>query len=214
MSDQTNIDMATEASELPARSEQPASAESLPPAEEAQAAPCEAVSNPALTQQQFEELQAKAAKADEHWNRYVRASADLENFRKRAAREKQEAGRNAVESVLVKLVPVLDNFDVALAAAASSNGATIESFRTGVAMIGSQLKSALGEIGLEEIDAAGKVFDPNWHEAVSQQECPTTPEGQVLQQLRKGYKFRDRLLRPAGVIVARQPATAAGVVAN
>ena len=66
--------------------------------------------------------------------------------------------------------------------------------------------SALAEAGLEELDAAGKPFDPNWQEAVSHQESADVPDGQVLQQLRKGYRFRDRLLRPATVIVAKQPA--------
>jgi molecular chaperone GrpE len=69
-----------------------------------------------------------------------------------------------------------------------------------------QFKSVLAEAGLEELDALGKPFDPNLHEAVSQQETPDAPEGQVVQQLRKGYKFRDRLLRPASVVVAKQPA--------
>ena len=72
-------------------------------------------------------------------------------------------------------------------------------------MILQQLKSALAEAGLEEIDAAGKTFDPNLHEAVSQQETTSVPEGQVVQQLRKGYKLRERLLRPATVVVAKAP---------
>ena len=74
-------------------------------------------------------------------------------------------------------------------------------------MIQQQLKGALVETGLEEIDAAGKPFDPNFHEAVSEQESADIAEGHVLQQLRKGYKFKDRLLRPATVIVAKKPAT-------
>jgi molecular chaperone GrpE len=73
-------------------------------------------------------------------------------------------------------------------------------------MIQQQLKNALTEIGLEEIEAAGKPFDPNFHEAVSEQEAADSPEGHVLQQLRKGYKLKERLLRPATVIVAKKPA--------
>ena len=72
-------------------------------------------------------------------------------------------------------------------------------------MIQQQLKNALAETGLEEIDATGKPFDPTLHEAVSQQETADVPEGQVIQQLRKGYKLRERLLRPATVIVAKNP---------
>jgi molecular chaperone GrpE len=73
-------------------------------------------------------------------------------------------------------------------------------------MVHQQLKSALAEAGLEEIDAQNKTFDPNLHEAVSEQETAETSEGQVVQQLRKGYKLRDRLLRPASVVVAKKPA--------
>jgi molecular chaperone GrpE len=75
-----------------------------------------------------------------------------------------------------------------------------------VVMIQQQLKSALAETGLEEIDATGKPFDPTLHEAVSQQESADVPEGNVLQQIRKGYKLKERLLRPATVIVAKHPA--------
>jgi len=73
-------------------------------------------------------------------------------------------------------------------------------------MVANQLKSALAEAGLEEIDASGKRFDPNLHEAVAQEETAGTPEGEVIRQTRKGYKFQQRLLRPAGVIVAKKPA--------
>jgi len=74
-------------------------------------------------------------------------------------------------------------------------------------MIQQQLKSAMTDAGLEEIEAAGKTFDPNVHEAISQQESADVPEGQVMQQLRKGYKLRERLVRPASVIVAKKPAS-------
>jgi molecular chaperone GrpE len=110
--------------------------------------------------------------------------------------------------LLQKLIPVLDNFDMALASAAGSSDAAAQSMQAGVKMIASQLRAALVEAGLEEIDAAGKAFDPNFHEAVSQQETTEAPEGHVIQQLRKGFKLRDRLLRPATVIVAKKPAAA------
>ena len=159
-----------------------------------------------VTAEQLEELKTQAAKADEHWQRLLRTTADLENFKKRAAREKQEAIRFANEGLIEKLVPVLDNFDMALAAAQGSTGESAQSLQTGIAMIYQQLRSVLTDAGLEEITAAGQKFDPNWHEAVSQQESSEVPDGQVLQQLRKGYKLRERLLRPATVIVAKQPA--------
>jgi len=169
----------------------------------------EAGDNAALTSEQIDDLKAQAAKADENWNRFLRVTADLENFRKRAAREREEAVRYANESLIKKLIPVLDNFEMAIAAAsqAPAQAETNQSLQTGVAMIQHQLKNALLETGLEELDAAGKTFDPNWHEAVDQRETTEFAEGQVMQQLRKGYKLRDRLIRPATVVVARKPAT-------
>jgi molecular chaperone GrpE len=159
-----------------------------------------------LTAEQIEDLRNRASKADENWERLLRTTADLDNFKKRAARERDEAIKFANESLLKKLVPVLDNFDMALAAATQNQSGTAQSLQTGVSMIYQQLRNVLVESGLEEIDAAGKTFDPNWHEALSQQETNEVPEGQVLQQLRKGYKLRDRLIRPASVVVARKPA--------
>ena len=158
-----------------------------------------------LTAEQIEELKLKAAKADEHWDRLLRTTADLENFEKRAARERQEAIKFANASLLEKLIPALDNLEMALAAANNAESHSIESLKTGIAMIYNQLKAALADTGLEEIDATNQPFDPNLHEAVSHQESADVPEGQVLQQLRKGYKLRERLIRPATVVVARKP---------
>jgi molecular chaperone GrpE len=176
-------------------------------AADAQSAEAAAPAAPAMTPEELEALKAKAAKADENWDRFLRLTADFENFKKRAARERQDAIKYANESLLEKLIPVVDNFDMALLAAGSAQGASSDSLKTGVNMIHSQLKSVLTEAGLEELDAAGKPFDPNWHEAVSQQESAEVPEGQVLQQLRRGYKLRDRLVRPATVVVAKKPST-------
>jgi molecular chaperone GrpE len=155
--------------------------------------------------EELEELRSQAGKAQEHWERLLRATADFENFKKRTARERQEAAKYVHEPLLLKLIPVLDNFEMALAAAQSADGESVRSLRTGVSMIQQQFRTALAEAGLEEIDATGKPFDPNWHEAVSQQETTEVPEGHVVQQLRKGYKLRERLLRPAGVMVAKAP---------
>ena len=151
------------------------------------------------------ELQAQAAKAKEHWDTLLRTTADFENFKKRAARERQDAVKFANESLLQKLVPILDTFDMALTAATNAKEGTAQSLQTGVSMILSQFRNTLTEAGLEEIDAAGKPFDPNFHEAVSQQETADVPEGTVVQQLRRGYKLKERLLRPATVIVAKKP---------
>ncbi len=159
-----------------------------------------------ITHEQFAALQDKAAKADEHWARLLREAADFENFKKRATRERQEAIKFANEGLLLKLVPIVDNFEMALTAANTpSTDPSVESLKKGVQMVHSLLKSTLAESGLEEIDALNQPFDPNFHEAVSQQETADVPEGHVVQQLRKGYKFRERLLRPATVVVAKKP---------
>ena len=176
-----------------------------PPAPAAAAAAASGGTPETLAPEQIQDLRAKAAKAEEHWDRFIRQTADFENFKKRAARERQDAAKAATESLLAKLIPVLDNFEMALAAANSTQAPTVESLKTGVTMIYSQFKSAVADTGLEEIDATGQPFDPNFHEAVSQADSTEIPEGHVLQQLRKGYRFRDRLLRPATVIVAQKP---------
>jgi molecular chaperone GrpE len=157
--------------------------------------------------EELEELREKAAKGQEHWDRLVRVSADFDNYRKRATRERQEAIRFANESLLEKLIPLLDNLEMALAAADNAPGADkAEALKAGVSMIYNQLRAVLADAGVEEIDAAGKPFDPNWHEAVAQQVSTEMPEGTVLQQLRKGFKLKERLIRPATVVVAKQPA--------
>ncbi len=160
-----------------------------------------------LNAEEFEEIKTKAAKADEHWERLLRQTAEFENFKKRAARERQDSIRFANESLLGRLIPVLDNFEMALAAANQANENSADSLKTGVDMIAGQLRNVLIEAGLEEIDAAGKPFDPNLHEAVSQQETADAPDGHVLLQLRKGYKLKERLIRPATVIVSKKPTT-------
>lgn len=174
----------------------------------ATAAVAEPAASAEWTPQQIEELKTRAAKADENWERLLRTTADFENFKKRAARERVETAQYATASLLEKLLPILDNFEMALAAAqtpqAAQGGGT--SLQAGIAMTQQQLKSALADSGLEEIDATGKAFDPALHEAISQQEIADVPEGHVVQQVRKGYKLHDRLLRPAAVIVAKKPA--------
>jgi molecular chaperone GrpE len=152
-----------------------------------------------------EALKAEAAKANEYKDRLLRTAADFDNYKKRALRERQDAVKFANEGIIGALLPILDNFEMALAATANARDPAIQALQSGVSMIQQQLKKALSDAGLEEVDATNQAFDPNFHEAVSQQESADVPEGHVLQQLRKGYKLRDRLLRPASVIVAKKP---------
>lgn len=159
-----------------------------------------------LSEQQLAELKDNAAKATQYYEQLLRTSADLDNYKKRAARERQEAIKFANEGLLEKLIPILDNFEMALAAANAPN-TSVQSLQSGISMIQQQLKAALADAGLQEIEANGKPFDPNLHEAIAQQETADAPEGQVIQQVRKGYKLRERLLRPASVVIAKTPAS-------
>jgi len=163
---------------------------------------------PANEPQESEDLDAlrtEAAQAKEHWERLLRTTAEFDNFRKRAAREKEEAIRYANQALLERLLPVLDSFDMAVAAAQSSQADTAQSLKDGINLVLQQFKDVLKQAGLEEIEAQGKAFDPNLHEAVSQLETTEVEEGHVAQQLRRGYLLRDRLVRPATVVVARKP---------
>jgi molecular chaperone GrpE len=153
----------------------------------------------------LEELRAEAAQSKEHWDRLLRTTAEFENFRKRAAREKEEAIRYANQTLLERLLPVMDSFDMAVAAAQSTNAESAQSLKDGINLVLQQFRDALRLAGLEEIEAHGKPFDPNLHEAVSQLETAEVEDGHVAQQLRKGYLLRDRLVRPATVVVARKP---------
>ncbi len=157
-----------------------------------------------MTEADIMELIAQAGKAEEHWDRLLRMSAEFDNFKKRAARDRLDAIRYANESLLEKLIPALDNFEMALAASQGSEGTSNEAIKTGVNMVYQHLKSVMADAGLETLDASEGAFDPNWQEAVSQVDSQDVPEGHVVQQLRKGFRLKDRLLRPAKVIVARK----------
>ena len=136
--------------------------------------------------------------------RIVRLTADFDNFRKRAQREKDEARQFANQGLLEKLLPVLDNFEMALTAVKDAD----PSVRDGVQMILDQLLGVLKESGVEPVDAMGQPFDPNLHEALSQEETSEVEEGTVVQQVQRGYKLNDRLVRPARVVVAKAPGAA------
>ena len=139
--------------------------------------------------------------------RAIRATADLDNFRKRMTREKSESLRFANQALLEDLLPVLDNFEMGLQAAAGEPDSMI--YR-GMVMVKKQLDDFLKGNGVEEISAEGQVFDPNVHEAVSQEECPETEDGSILRVMRRGFRMNDRLLRPANVVVAKAPEEDAG----
>ena len=136
--------------------------------------------------------------------RLLRLQADFENFRKRAQREKDEARQFANQNLIEKQLPILDNFEMALAAAKDADPA----LRDGVQMIYDQLLGILRDSGVETIDATGEGFDPNLHEAISQQETTEAEPGTVVEQVQRGYRLHERLVRPARVVVAKAPEAA------
>ena len=161
------------------------------PAEEAAAAAEDLSSDP------LAELEADVMK----WRELaVRTAADLDNFRKRSAREREDAIRYANQSLLEDLLPVIDNFEMGMQAAAQDKSSMIY---IGMDMVRRQLNDFLAAQGVTEVPAEGKVFDPNVHEAVSHEVAADSEDGKVLRVHRRGYMLRDRLLRPATVVVAK-----------
>ena len=134
---------------------------------------------------------------DDYKNRYIRAVADFDNFRKRSEREKSDFARYATASVLREMLPILDNFDRALEHAEEG-----DDFHKGVLMIYKQLFDVLQKHGLRVIDETGVHFDPNIHEGVMREDDSSVPSHTVTAVLQKGYFLHDRLLRPAMVKVA------------
>jgi molecular chaperone GrpE len=133
----------------------------------------------------------------------LRSQADFENYKKRSAREKEEAIKYANSSLLEKLVAIVDNFELGLEAA-RAEGEKSPIF-SGMSMVLKQLMDFLADSGLQPIDATGKKFDPNLHEAIAHEPSDKVPEGTVVRQTRRGYRMKDRLLRPSSVVVSSGP---------
>ena len=147
------------------------------------------------------ELAAAKKEAADNYDRYLRAVADLENFRRRTAREKDDLRQFAASGVLEDLLPIMDNLGLALNAA-KQPGANLENLTGGVEMILTQLKNALSSHGLKEINPAGEAFDANLHEALSMSPSSEIADGHVVTVVRTGYSLNGRLLRPAAVVVS------------
>lgn len=133
----------------------------------------------------------------------TRLQAEFDNSRRRLERDKDEAVKYANASLIESLLPVIDNFELGLSAA--ENASDAKSIALGMKMVKAQLNKFLEEAGLEAIDAVGHSFDHNLHDAVDRRETDEHPEGTILEQSRRGYKLKDRLIRPASVVVATPP---------
>ncbi|MBL9214198.1 MAG: nucleotide exchange factor GrpE [Opitutaceae bacterium] len=157
------------------------------------------------------ELEAQLAAAKQeaaaNYDRYARAVADLENFRKRTLREKEELRLFAASGLMEDVIPILDNLALGLAAARQQTEG--KAIVDGVGLVLEQFKSTLARHGLKELNPAGEQFDPNFHECISHQPSPDVAEEKVMQVVRPGYTLNGRLLRPASVIVSSGPAKAA-----
>jgi len=177
------------------------------PAAEA-AAPANATPVPPPPAPGTEELLAAAKKeAAANYDRYARAMADLENFRKRTVREKDELRQFASAGVMEDIIPVLDN--LALGIAAAKQQTDVKSIVDGIGLVLEQLKAALAKNGLKEVNPVGQAFDPNLHDCISHQPSAEVPEEKVSQVVRLGYTLNGRLLRPASVVVSSGPAKSA-----
>src|SRR5580692_7091714 len=153
--------------------------------------------NPSLADQ----LAAAKKEAAENHDRYLRAVADLENFRRRTVREKEELRLYSASRLLEDLLPALDNLGLGLAAARQPK-ADLKALAGGVELVQQQLKGALAAHGLKEINPAGQAFDPHQHEALSHKASADVKAEHVLSVVRTGYSLNGRLLRPASVIVS------------
>jgi molecular chaperone GrpE len=143
----------------------------------------------------------KASECDDLLGRIARMQAEFENARKRLAREQDEFKELALADAIKSLLPVLDGLDWAL----QSQYQSVEEFRSGISLIRKQLYDSLSKLGLQEIPANGELFDPHLHEAVEMVNTTVAKDHHVLKDVRRGYRLKDRLLRPAMVLVAHNP---------
>ncbi len=156
-----------------------------------------AQANPAESSDPLAELQAKA---EENWDRYLRAAAELENVRKRASRDVENARKFALERFARDLLEVRDSLEMGIAAGTEAGA---DALLEGSSATLKQLTSTLAQYGVEEVDPLGEPFDPELHEAMTMQPSAEAEPGSVLTVFQKGYTLNGRLLRPARVVVAQ-----------
>ncbi|MCX7624882.1 MAG: nucleotide exchange factor GrpE [Candidatus Sumerlaeaceae bacterium] len=159
--------------------------------------------DPELVRQIDLAAQQMAAENEQLREALRRQKADFDNFRRRTLREKEQLRDAAKEALIATLLPVLDNFERAIESAKTAKD--VESVRQGIEMVANQLMGLLEGEGLERVDLADKPFDPTLAEALSVEERTDVPDGQIVEVLRPAYKFKDRVIRPALVKVAKHP---------
>lgn len=149
-----------------------------------------------------EQLSAKENECRENWDRFVRERADLENYRKRVSREKEELLNYGTKSLIEEILPVLDSLERALDHACEDG---LSAMVEGIRMTHGMLMTALKKFGVTPIESADAQFDPAFHQAMSQIETDEHPPNTVVEEFQKGYMLKERLLRPAMVSVSTQP---------
>lgn len=147
-----------------------------------------------------EEVARLTAEVEDYKSRYLRAQADFDNFRRRSRQEKEEFAAYANTKIIEELLPVLDTFEMALKTSEDTDTKTL---LVGVEMVHRQLITALNNYGLQPIEAVGQSFDPNLHEGVMQVESGEHPANTVVEEMRKGYKLKDKVIRPSMVKVSQ-----------
>jgi molecular chaperone GrpE len=174
----------------------------LPPAEDDESPQPGAIAESAGREMSAEaaELQKIKAERDSLLDRLARAQAEFENARRRANKEQQEFRDFAAADVIKSLLPVVDNFERALQVKCESG-----EFRGGIELIYKQLQDTLAKLGVHAIPAKGELFDPHYHEAIEMVETSEVRDHEVIEELQRGYRYKDRLLRPAMVKVAKNP---------
>lgn len=148
-----------------------------------------------------EELQEVLRTSEENYDLFLRSQADIENLKKRNVREKEEWIKYSNESLIKELLPVVDNLEKAISHSQDEN--SLEALREGVELTLKGLRDTLAKVGLEEVATKGEGFDPNFHHAVSELEDENVEPGVVIEELQKGYRLRERLIRPALVVVSK-----------
>jgi len=155
---------------------------------------------PVVSVEQFEALQKER---QDLYDRLLRKQAEFDNFRKRTEKEKIESYDFAVANFILGLLPALDGLERGLSV---TEGETVESYKKGIELILKQLRDQLAAAGVQPIRVTGKMFDPNFHQAVMREESAVLPENEIIEEMQRGYTFKDRLLRPSMVKVAVAPA--------
>jgi molecular chaperone GrpE len=152
-----------------------------------------------------EQLETALAKADENWDKAVRATAEQENIRRRAERDLENAHKFALEKFLQELIPIKDSLEMGLQAAQAPD-ANVTKLREGTELILKMLTDTLEKYGVEVVDPMGHPFDPEHHQAMTMLESPDHEPNTVMAVMQKGYKLNERLVRPAMVAVSKAPA--------